>query len=117
MAGFYGTRTMEGIVPKNLRKLLEKLDKESPRSQRVETLDTPSGKRGWQSGTSNPFDKSQTGFTLFPLTEKVKQAVMDGGLPTFASGGRVPAPSPLPDMPVNKDRAISRALAWIKIGK
>ena len=96
---------VEGIVPKNLRKLLQKLDKDSPAPQRIETLDTPtSGAKG-------------KGFTLFPLTEKVKQAVMDGGLPTFASGGRVPAPSPLPDMPVNKDRAISRALAWIKMGK
>jgi len=84
MAGFYGTRTMEGIVPKNLRKMLEKLDKESPRPQRVETLATPSGDRGWQDGTSNPFDKSQTGFTVFPLTEKVKASVREEGQALFA---------------------------------
>ena len=63
---------VEGIVPKNLRKLLQKLDKDSPAPQRIETLDTPtSGAKG-------------KGFTLFPLTEKVKASVKEDGQALFA---------------------------------
>jgi hypothetical protein len=86
MAGFYGTRTMEGIVPKNLRKLLTTLDKDSPKPTRVETLITPSGERGYHEGSRYTFDESQTGFTIFRLTDKVKAAIRDGQ-PLFANGG------------------------------
>lgn len=70
-------RPVEGIVPKNLRKILEKLDKDSAKPQRIDTLETPSS------------DKAGMGFTLFPLTDVVKASVLDDGQPLFAMGGRV----------------------------
>jgi len=84
MRGFYGSRFMEGIVPKNLRKLLEKIDKDAAKPSKVEALDTPSGPRGWKQDGEARFDKSQTGFTLFPLTDKVKRSIMEEGQPLFA---------------------------------
>jgi hypothetical protein len=101
MRGFYGSRTSEGIVPKNLRKLLEKIDKDSARPVKVEKLETSQGPHGWQGdkgqyeapnewasiNVRKPIDPSQTGFTLFPLTDRVKQTVLDDGQPLFAFGG------------------------------
>ena len=89
MRGFYGSRTQEGIVPKNLRKLLERIDRSTPRPERVETLVTTQGPRGWQEGTRNPFDEEQTGFTLFRLTDKVKDIVLRQGQPLFALVGQL----------------------------
>ena len=67
MQEFYGK-----IVPKNLKNILGKLDKDSPAPQRIETLDTPtSGAKG-------------KGFTIFPLTEKVKASVKEDGQALFA---------------------------------
>jgi N12 class adenine-specific DNA methylase/predicted kinase/alkylhydroperoxidase family enzyme len=63
---------IEGIVPKNLRNLIAKIDKASPSPERIETLDSPSGKTGLGKG-----------FTLFPLTEAVKRSVMEEGQPLF----------------------------------
>jgi len=74
MRGFYGSRTSEGIVPKNLRKLLEKLDKEAAKPTKIDELETPSGMKG-------------KGFTLFPLTPKVKAEVMERGQAMFAFAG------------------------------
>lgn len=71
MRGFY-----DGIVPKNLRNIITKLDKASPPPQRIATLDSPSGKTGLGKG-----------FTLFKLTDRVKQEVLDEGQPLFAFGG------------------------------
>ena len=87
MPGFYGNRTSEGIVPKNLRKLIEKIDKDAARPTRVEKLETAQGLQGWNAEEKYPFDKSQTGFTIFPLTEKVKDSVVEHGQPLFALGG------------------------------
>lgn len=67
MRGFY-----DDIVPKNLRNILRKLDKQSPDPVPVYQLETPTkGMKG-------------EGFTLFPLTEQVKQKVRDEGQPMFA---------------------------------
>lgn len=74
MRGFYGSRTSEGIVPKNLRKLLEKIDKDSAKPTLIDKLETPSGMKG-------------SGFTLFPLTDKVKRSVMEEGQALFALSG------------------------------
>lgn len=74
MRGFYGSRTSEGIVPKNLRKLLEKIDKDSARPVKTDALDTPAGTRG-------------SGFTLFPLSDKVKSSVVSDGQQLFAFAG------------------------------
>ncbi len=87
MQGFYGSRTMEGIVPKNLRKLLEKIDKDSAKPVKVTELETPSGMKGY-GNTGGKFDKNNTGFTLFPLTEKVKRSVIDEGQQMFALSDR-----------------------------
>lgn len=96
MRRFYGSRTSEGIVPKNLRKLLGAIDKAAAAPVLVEKLATPSGPRGWKDiadgglhiigELGQPFDKSQTGFTLFPLTESVKRSVMEEGQPMFSLG-------------------------------
>lgn len=87
MVGFYGSRSAEGIVPKNLRKMLEKIDG-TIKPQRVTELETSDGKlRGWQGPgliPKNDARTNQTGFTLFPLTEKVKASVKQEGLPLFA---------------------------------
>lgn len=97
MRGFYGTRTSEGIVPKNLRKLLEKIDKDSGKPVRAEKMETTAADvpQGWKGDlgpdSSRPderwFDPDQTGFTLFPLTDKVRQAVITEGQPLFALAG------------------------------
>ncbi len=73
MSAFYDT-----IVPKNLRNLLRKLDKETPAAERIETLDSPSGKTGLGKG-----------FTLFPLSDAAKRAALDEGQPLFALAGRL----------------------------
>lgn len=85
MRGFYGSRDKEGIVPKNLRKILSGYDKDSPPPIRVTELETPSGKRGWKKDGEKDFDQSQTGFTLFPLTEKAKTHVRKNGQPLFSN--------------------------------
>lgn len=85
MRGFYGSRTSEGIVPKNLRKLI------GTAGVRVEKIETTNGMEGWQGeagrGKNKPqngADPDQTGFTLFPLTEEVKRSVMEDGQPMFS---------------------------------
>jgi len=60
--------------------------------------ETPSGARGFRDDTGNTFDKDQTGFTLFPLTEKVKASVRDDGLPMFALAGNGDQNAEQPDM-------------------
>jgi len=112
MRGFYGSRTSEGIVPKNLRKLLEKIDKDSAKPTKVETLDTPSGKRGWQGPgliPKNDADASQTGFTLFPLTDKVKRSVMEEGQPLFAKPAENITPTKLNELAENLRQALDEA--------
>ena len=112
MRGFYGTRTSEGIIPKNLRKLLGALDKAAAAPVRVEKLETTRGLQGWQGdngtaesgrrttgwestdATRREFEFTQTGFTLFPLTDKIRQSVMEDGQPMFALGGFRPDPEP-----------------------
>ena len=93
MRGFYGTRNEEGIVPKNLRKILAGIDKDAATPQRVTELETPSGKQGYAS-KGNDFDPDQTGFTLFPITDKVRQHVKANGLPLFSN----PAEAALPGL-------------------
>lgn len=67
-----GAPAVAGIVPKNLKNLLRKIDKSSPDPVVVDKLDTPgSGMKG-------------EGFTLFKLTDKVKQSVKEQGQPLFA---------------------------------
>jgi hypothetical protein len=83
MRGFYGSRATEGIVPKNLRKLLQSIDKEA-QPQKVETLTTPAGERGYKPGADSEFEPNETGFTLFPLTPTVKDKVRAEGMPMFA---------------------------------
>lgn len=84
MRKFYGTSTDNGIVPKNLRNLIRKLDKDAPSPVRVKTLETPT------KGLTNRGDRkisdggSDFGFTLFPLTDKVKAEVMERGQAMFA---------------------------------
>ena len=68
MRGFY-----DKIVPKNLRNLLQKIDKASPAPERIETLDSPSG--------ATDLGK---GFMLFPLTDAVKRSVVEEGQALFA---------------------------------
>ena len=82
MAGFYGDFLDPkeiGIVPKNLRNLLRKIDPDTPSPQRIKTLDSPSGKTGLGEG-----------FTLFALTDAVKRSVMKEGQPMFSA---VPTPA------------------------
>lgn len=95
MRGFYGTSSKEGIVPKNLRNLLTKIDKNSPKPTRVEKLDAPS------KGMTNKGDLkisdggTDFGFTVFELTDAVKRAVLDEGQPMFAFNGRTTSPNEL----------------------
>lgn len=92
MRSFYGDRSSEGIVPKNLRKILSRIDKDGTAPIKVKTLETPSGKRGYRPDKQGEFDPDQTGFTLFPLTDKVKAFVIGEGQPMFAVG-RTPPPN------------------------
>lgn len=85
MRGFYGSRSSEGIVPKNLRKLLERMDRSTPAPQKVVDIETPTGKRAFNpEQRGSDFDREEVGFTLFPLTDKVKQSVMMDGQAMFA---------------------------------
>jgi hypothetical protein len=68
----------QGIVPKNLYALLQKLDKNTPPPQAIDTLDSPSGKTGLGEG-----------FTLFKITPEAKKAAKESGQPLFRFGGRV----------------------------
>ena len=60
------------IVPKNLRKILNKFDK-SIKPEHIETVDSPSGEKDLGKG-----------FTVFPITEKVRNEIVDKGQPLFA---------------------------------
>ena len=84
MRSFYGDRGSEGIVPKNLRKILSRIDKDGTAPVKVATLETPSGERGYRPDNQGGFDRDQTGFTVFPLSDKVKAAVVDEGQAMFA---------------------------------
>lgn len=65
-------RLIDGIVPKNLKNLLRKIDKQSPDAVSIDKLETPtSGMKG-------------EGFTLFKLTDKVKARVLSEGQPLFS---------------------------------
>jgi N12 class adenine-specific DNA methylase/adenine-specific DNA methylase len=74
--------TTVGIVPKNLRNLLSKIDK-TIQPKIVQTVETPSKSAAGK------------GFTLFPITEKVRQAVLKDGLPLFSALPRM-TPPPIP---------------------
>jgi transcriptional regulator with XRE-family HTH domain len=65
-------RLIEGIVPKNLRKIIQKLDKKAPEPVRVDQLETPNKGMAGQ------------GFTVFTLTDRVKEAVLSEGQAMFA---------------------------------
>lgn len=72
MNEFYGK-----IVPKNLAKLI------GTKGERIETLDSPSGKNGLGKG-----------FTIFPITAELKARVLAEGLPMFALSGNLrPTPA------------------------
>lgn len=64
----------EGIVPKNLRKMLLNIDRDHPGGTYVDQLETPSGMRG-------------SGFTMFPLSPAAKEHIRKNGLPLFTTGG------------------------------
>ena len=64
---------MEGIVPKNLRNMLSKLDRDHPGGTYIDALETPSGMKG-------------KGFTYFPLTDAVIAKAKEG-LPLFSAAG------------------------------
>jgi hypothetical protein len=66
---------IEGIVPKNLRNLLQKIDRNTPPPITVDKLSTPTGSYKGE------------GFTLFKLTDVVKGNVVFEGQPLFAIGG------------------------------
>lgn len=87
----------EGIVPKNLRKLLEKIDKDAAKPTLVEKIETPTkGMAG-------------SGFTLFPLTDKVKRSVMEEGQPLFAKPAADITPAKLNDFAENLRQALDEA--------
>jgi len=72
MQEFYGK-----IVPKNLGNILKKIDPSAAKPEFHDQMITPSrGARG-------------QGFTVFPLTDKIKKSVMEEGQPLFKRGGRV----------------------------
>lgn len=77
------------IVPKNLRNILRKIDKSSPDGVFVKKIETSQGMEGWKGeaesmSPANGADANKTGFTLFPLTDAVKNSVRDVGQPMFA---------------------------------
>ncbi len=87
LAGSETVKPVEGIVPKNLRKLLTSIDKSAPAPARIDHLETPNGLKG-------------KGFTLFPLTERVKDSVLNDGQPMFSM-----VPSPVPDKAITSNLA------------
>jgi len=89
MRNFYGTSTKEGIAPKNLRKILRTYDPAHPGGQHVDTFVTPT--RGETNRGNLPISDggSDFGFTVFPLTDKIKKSVMEHGQPLFKRGGSV----------------------------
>ena len=71
MSTFY-----DKIVPKNMKNILGKIDPDAAKPMSIDKLDSPSGKSGLGQG-----------FTLFPITPKVRETVMQQGQPLFANGG------------------------------
>ncbi len=63
------------MYPKNLRNILRKIDPEAAKPSRVETIKSHDGTR----------DLGQ-GFTVFPITDKVRESVLNDGQPMFAIG-------------------------------
>ena len=89
------------IVPKNLGNILKKIDPKAPPSEFHERLATPtrgSVNRGQlevephsvvdNEGFSQQIQPTY-GFTVFPLTDKIKQSVTQKGQPLFKRGGTV----------------------------
>lgn len=70
--GTQSRAAMEGIVPKNLRKMLLNIDRDHPGGTYVNQLETPSGMKG-------------QGFTMFPITPAVREYVKKNGLPLFTA--------------------------------
>lgn len=90
MRSFYGSPTQQGILPKNLRNVLQKLDSDAPAPYRTEAVNTSQGVQSHADHPRKyPFDRTQTGFTVFPLTDKIKQSIMQEGQPLFKRGGTV----------------------------
>jgi hypothetical protein len=58
------------IAPRNLSKVLEKIDPDAAKPEWVDKLRTPRGPKG-------------SGFKLFPLTDKIKEHIRKNGLPLF----------------------------------
>ena len=85
----------EGIVPKNMRKLLRTIDKEAPSPTYTDTLDSPSGKTHLGDG-----------FTLFKITPKIRQAVKQQGQPLFSFAG----PNPIPGTSLQEPRSVEDIL-------
>lgn len=72
MQEFYGAADKVGIVPKNLRNLFTAMGADTL-PFRVDTLDSPSGKKGLGKG-----------FTLFEIPASIKRKVVAEGQPLFA---------------------------------
>jgi hypothetical protein len=94
-----------GIVPKNLRNLLAKIDKEA-RPEYVDHLGSPVD-GGGASGM-----KLGEGFTIFPLTDKIKMAMRsDDGLPLFAAkAGDEPEAPRIPPELIEQARALAERM-------
>jgi hypothetical protein len=87
MRKFYGTSTSNAIVPKNLRNIIQKLDKDAPSPIRVKMLETPTRGMANRGDLKISDGGSDFGFTLFPLTDKIKQEVTQRGQVMFAFAG------------------------------
>ena len=76
MRAFY-----DKIVPQAMAKIVRRLDRKA-QPYRVETLDSPTGRKGLGKG-----------FTIFPITDKMRRTVLREGLPMFALAGPVRDPA------------------------
>ena len=81
------TEIQEGIVPKNLRKILEKIDKEAAKPIKAEAVETPNGMN--DRGNLDISDGGKDfGFTIYRLTDDVKKHFLEKGASMFSMGRR-----------------------------
>jgi hypothetical protein len=91
MAAFYGSPEKEGIVPRNLQKLLQMFDP-AVTGTKIKNIKKMNGEdafkrpRWFQRSKKVEYNISGIGFTVFEITDKIREGVRAQGFPLFAMG-------------------------------
>jgi hypothetical protein len=81
MKGFY-----EGIVPKNLHRVLKELDPDTPPPQFVDKIESGFGMINRQPNMYVDFKDAKYGFHVVPITDKAAKAIRERGQSLYQAG-------------------------------